>query len=111
MWRDQQKTVDTGDQARAALKEIAADPGGPFLMHVAPVDQDTDGPMIQLVYGHADRAMLTYTDHDFGGHAVDPDIAPAAADLDYDYGSVPPELTRLTDAQARQAVAESRARR
>ena len=74
--------VTSGDEARAALESVAA--GGPYLMHVTP--KGGNEPMIQLVYGRAERAML-----------VDPY---------YDYGSIEPDRTRLSAAQARRAVAE-----
>ena len=103
-WRDKTVTVNTGAEAVAALEQIAAETSGPFLMQVGSVDSPDVG--IELVYGCTERAMLMYADENFGGWALDPDLPLAAEDLDYDYGSVEPDRTRITAAQARRAVAE-----
>lgn len=103
-WRDKTVTVNTGTEAAAALQQIAADTTGPFLIQVGSADSPDVG--IELIYGCTDRAMLMYADESFGGWAFDPDLPLAAEDLDYDYGSVEPDRTRLTAAQASRAVTE-----
>jgi hypothetical protein len=103
-WSEGEATVATASEAVAVLDGIAADPRGPFLVHVAP--DDGGDSLIEMVFGRADRAMLTYTDAGFGGRAVDPQVPMATEDLNYDYGSVEPARTRLTAAQARRAIAE-----
>ena len=102
-WSEGEATVTTPAEAEAVLEQLAADPRGPFLVHVAP-DNGSDA-LIELVYGQADRAMLTYTDDAFGGTATDPDLPPAG-ELHYDYGTVDPDRSRLTRTRASRAVAE-----
>lgn len=103
-WSEGETTITTASEAEAVLDRIAVDPRGPFLVHIAP--DDGDDSLIEMVFGCADRAMLTYTDAGFGGRAFDPQTPMAMHDLNYDYGSVEPARTRLTATQARQAVAE-----
>jgi hypothetical protein len=103
-WGDTVVTVASGAEAAATLERIAADSPRTFLMHVAATDSNE--PQIELVYGRAERAMLMYADADFGGWAFEPGVPEATEELDYDHGSVEPDLTRLTAAQARRAVAE-----
>jgi hypothetical protein len=105
-WKDGHATVATSAEAEAVLDQIAASGRGPMLMHIAPDPDDGDGPLIQMVWGDPERATLTYTDHDSGGRAVEPGIPLADRDLDYDYGSIEPERTRLSAKAARAAVAE-----
>ena len=102
-WSEGEATITTPAEAEAVLDQLAADPRGPFLVHVAP--DDGSDALIELVYGRAERAMLTYTDSNFGGTATDPDL-PAGDELHYDYGTVGPDRSRLTQARARRAVAD-----
>jgi Immunity protein Imm1 len=50
--------------------------------------------------------MLSYADDDWDGQAVEPGLPPLTHDLDYDYGAIEPERTRLSAKMARAAVAE-----
>ncbi|MEN3305362.1 MAG: hypothetical protein V7603_1564 [Micromonosporaceae bacterium] len=104
-WGVEDATVSTPVEADEVLDRIAAG-GRRYMTYVAPDPDDGDGPLIQMVWGDPDRAMLTYTDHDFGGRAVEPGIPLADRDLDYDSGSVEPDRTRLSAKAARAAVAE-----
>jgi hypothetical protein len=104
-WGIEDATVSTPAQAEAVLDHIAAT-GRRYLTHIAPDPDDGDGPLIQLVWGDPERAMLTYTDNNFAGRAIEPGMPLANQDLDYDHGSIEPQRTRLSAMAARQAVAE-----
>jgi Immunity protein Imm1 len=103
-WKDGHATVATAAEAEAALDRIVASGDGPLLLHVAP--DDGGDALIQMVWGDPERAMLTYTEDEFGGRAVEPGMPLAPRDLDYDYGSIEPDRTRLSARMARAAVAE-----
>jgi hypothetical protein len=61
---------------------------------------------MELVWGHPERAMVMYVDDDQGGWGFEPSLPPLTGDLNYDYGSIEPERTRVSVAGARQAVQE-----
>jgi hypothetical protein len=103
-WSYGSARVETAEETGAVLDRVATDPRGPLLMHVAPGDDN--GSLMELVWGHPDRAMVMYADNDQGGWGVDPSLPPLAEDLDYNYGSVEPARTRVTAAAARKAVQE-----
>jgi hypothetical protein len=102
-WSDDEATVSSPAEAEAVLDRIAAS-GRRYLTHVAP--DDGGDSLIELVWGDRERATLTYAESGFSGQAVEPSMPPATRDLDYDYGSVEPERTRLSAATARAAVSE-----
>ncbi len=101
-WSDQEATVSSPTEAEAVLDRIAVS-GRRYLTHIAPDDGDS---LIEMVWGDPERAMLTYSDDGFSGQAVEPALPLATRDLDYDYGSIEPERTRLSAAVARAVVAE-----
>jgi hypothetical protein len=50
--------------------------------------------------------MVMYADKDRGGWGVEASLEPLPEDLDYNYGLVEPDRTRVTAAAARRAVQE-----
>jgi hypothetical protein len=103
-WSGHRATVSTADEVEAVLDRIAADNRRWLLVHIAA--EPDRGSLIEMVWGDPERAMLTYTDDDWGGRAVDLSMPLASGDLNFDQGSVEPDLTRLSAATARQAVVE-----
>lgn len=104
-WSQGSATAENAEEIDAVLDRIAADPRRrAFLVHIAPVDDDQS--LMELVWGHPERAMVMYTDDDCGGWGFEPSLAPLTTDLNYDYGSIEPERTRVSAAAARQAVRE-----
>ena len=101
-WSGSAAEVTTAEEADAILDRIAADPRT-YLTHVVPANDDS---MMELVWGHPERAMVMYADENQGGWGFEPSLPSLTEDLNYDHGSIEPERTRVTATAARQAVRE-----
>jgi hypothetical protein len=102
-WSEGQAEVTTAEEAGVVLDRIAATPKSVYLLQVGPND---DSSVMELIWGHPDRAAVMYADDVRGARAFEPSIPPLAKDINYDYGSIEPEFTRVTAAAARLAVQE-----
>jgi hypothetical protein len=88
-WSGSAAEVTTAAEVDAVLDRIAADPRA-YLVHVIPPGNTS---VLELVWGHPERAMIMYADDRQGGWGIEPSLPPLAEDLNYDHGSVEPERT------------------
>ncbi len=99
--------VSTADELDAALDTLAA--GGPYLVDVYQGTWTKGAPAppggFQLVWGHPQRAALTWLGQD-AAIAADPSLPEWPEPIGHDQDAADPRRTRLTPAQARQALHE-----
>lgn len=100
--------VTSAAEVDPALGRISAG-GGVYQVDVyeeVPRDDDAIPPYgFQIVWGHPERAAMTWLGDD-AGDAVDPSLPPWTEPIDYDFGEALPDRTRLTPTQVRAAVRE-----
>jgi hypothetical protein len=101
-WSGSEAEVTTTEEADAVLNRIAAEPRA-YLVHVIPPGNTS---VLEVVWGHPERAMVMYADDEQGGWGLEPSLPPLVHDLNYDHGSIEPDRTRVSVAAARQAVRE-----
>lgn len=104
--------VASPDDAAAALDRIAAsarERNCPCLVDVYEGvwrEGDPTPPYgFQMVWGHRERAALFWLGEE-GGYAVSPTVGPEPLPIGYDYDEAEPRHTRLTVADAVEAVRE-----
>lgn len=104
-------TVSTPDQADAALDHVArlaAADDCPRMVHIYEGTwhggDETPRTSMQIVWGHPERASLTWLADNDAGWAQDPSLPPWPEPIGYDQDEIEPHHTRLTPAAVREAV-------
>jgi hypothetical protein len=99
--------VGTAEELDAALDALTA--GGPYLVDIFKGTWTKGEPAppdgFQLVWGHPHRAALTWLGED-AAIAVDPELPEWPELIGHDQDAASADRTRLTPAQARQALHE-----
>jgi hypothetical protein len=101
-------TVEDADAALDHLAALAAADGRPRMLHIYKgtwhQGDDTPRTSMQIVWGHPDRASLTWLADDDAGRAQDANLTPWPEPIGHDQDEIEPHHTRLTPATVREAV-------
>lgn len=101
-------TVADADGALDHVARLAAADDCPRMVHIYAGQwkqgDDTPATALQLLWGHPDRASLTWLGDDGPGRAEDPNLPPLPEPIGYDQDEIEPHHTRLTPAAVREAV-------